>query len=40
VHFGESKNFDRDENAIEGRGGGRSSTAHKKSRKVEIKHGK
>jgi hypothetical protein len=30
----------RDEKPIEGKGGGRSATVHKKSRKVEIKHGK
>jgi hypothetical protein len=30
----------RDEKPIEGRGGGKSATVHKKSRKVEIKHGK
>jgi hypothetical protein len=30
----------RDEKAIEGRRGGRAATVHKKSKKVEIKHGK
>jgi hypothetical protein len=43
VHFGESENFEGTKNPLggEGRGGGgRSVTVHKKSRKVEIKHGK
>jgi hypothetical protein len=30
----------REEKPIEGRGGGRAATVHKKSRKVEMKHGK
>jgi hypothetical protein len=40
VHFGESENFEGTKNPLRGRGGGRFATVHKKSRKVEIKHGK
>jgi hypothetical protein len=40
VHFRESGNFEETKNSLRGRGGGRFATVHKKSRKVEIKHGK
>jgi hypothetical protein len=37
--FIEIRKLRKDEKPIEGRGGGRSATVHKKSRKVETKHG-
>jgi hypothetical protein len=40
VHFGESENLEGTKNSLRGRGGGRFAIVHKKSRNVEIKHGK
>jgi hypothetical protein len=40
VQFGESEKFEGMKKPVEGMGGGRFATVHKKSRKVELKHGK